>query len=56
MGGRLIVAVSHQRVAAQTGSIIPLGFAPHDLHLFDATTGLALLHGTRLAAQHLSLT
>jgi multiple sugar transport system ATP-binding protein len=55
MDGQLITAVAHQRVAAQTGRIIPLGFAPRDLHLFDAATGRALLHGPRVASQLLSL-
>jgi multiple sugar transport system ATP-binding protein len=50
MDGRLIIAVAYQRVAAQTGRVIPLGFAPRDLHLFDATSGRALLHGARAAA------
>lgn len=52
MGGRLIVAVAHQRVPVRAGSVIPLGFALGDVHLFDAKTGAALLHGTRAASQH----
>jgi multiple sugar transport system ATP-binding protein len=50
MDGRLIIAVAYQRVPAQTGRVIPLGFATRDLHLFDATSGHALLHGARPAA------
>lgn len=45
MGGRLLVAVSHQRVAAVIGQEVPLGFAPEDTHLFDAASGKTLLHG-----------
>jgi multiple sugar transport system ATP-binding protein len=55
MDGQLIIAVAHQRVPAQTGRIIPLGFAPRDLHLFDAASGRALLHGPRVASELLSL-
>ena len=47
VGGRLIVAVAHQRVAARTGSVIPVGFKPGSMHLFDAPTGRALMHGGR---------
>ncbi|HTH99788.1 MAG TPA: ABC transporter ATP-binding protein [Acidisoma sp.] len=50
MNGRLIIAVAHNRVQAQTGSVIPLGFSSRDLHLFDAATGRALLHGSRVAS------
>ena len=45
VGGRTVVAVSHGRVAARTGGLVPLGFAPGNTHLFDAQTGRALLHG-----------
>ena len=50
MEGRLIIAVSHERVPTQAGSVIPLGFAPHDMHLFDAQSGLALMHGPRVSS------
>lgn len=52
MDGRLIIAVAHHRVPAQAGRVIPLGFAPSDLHLFDAATGRALLHGAQPAGAH----
>ena len=45
VGGRTVVAVAHQRVAARTGGVVPLGFAPANVHLFDAQTGRALMHG-----------
>lgn len=55
MDGRLIIAVAHARVPARAGSTIPLGFAHADLHLFDAASGRALLHGAHAASPHLSL-
>ena len=51
MGGRLIIAVAYRRVPAQMGSLIPLGFVPGDVHLFDARTGVALRHGARASTQ-----
>ena len=45
VGGRMVVAVSHNRVAASPGSTIPLGIARGGVHLFDAAGGAALLHG-----------
>ncbi|WP_227323947.1 ABC transporter ATP-binding protein [Acidisoma silvae] len=56
MGGRLIVVVAHHRIAARTGSVIPLGFAPRDLHLFDAKTGQALMHGVQTLSSQTSFT
>lgn len=57
MGGRIIVAVAHHRVPARAGTTIPLGFAPGDMHLFDAKSGVALMHGARVPyPSHLSLT
>lgn len=50
MAGRLLVAVSYQRVAARAGTLIPIGFDPAALHLFDAASGEALLHGSMPAA------
>ncbi len=49
VGGRVVVAVAHERVAAHTGSVVPLGFAPESMHLFDAQTGRALMHGASRA-------
>ncbi len=49
VGGRTVVAVTHQRVASRTGSVVPLGFAPGNTHLFDAETGHALMHGAHPA-------
>jgi multiple sugar transport system ATP-binding protein len=43
--GRLLVAVAQQRVAAPVGSAVSIGFADTDVHLFDAASGRALLHG-----------
>jgi multiple sugar transport system ATP-binding protein len=48
-GGRMLVAVSHQRVPARSGTELPVGFAPEDTHLFHGASGRALLHGTSLA-------
>ena len=49
VGGRTVVAVAHRRVAARAGSMMPLGFAPETMHLFDAGTGRALMHGASRA-------
>jgi multiple sugar transport system ATP-binding protein len=49
VGGRTVVAVAHQRVAARSGSVVPLGFTPGNMHLFDAETGHALMHGANPA-------
>lgn len=49
LAGRLVVAVAHQRVAAVIGSEIPLGVRAEGVHLFEAGSGRALLHGATLA-------
>ena len=49
VGGRLVVAVAHERVPARAGSAVALGFAPEDAHLFNARTGRAILHGLQPA-------
>lgn len=49
VGGRLIVAVAHQRVPARAGNVMPVGFKPGSMHLFDVSTGRALMHGGRRA-------
>ena len=48
VGGRTVVAVAHRRVAARAGSVVPLGFAPENVHLFGAD-GRALMHGAHPA-------
>ncbi len=45
LAGATVVVVAHERVAALVGSSIPLGVAPGGIHLFDAESGRALLHG-----------
>jgi multiple sugar transport system ATP-binding protein len=50
LGGRLIVAVSPQRVPARTGSTIGIHVPAEHAHLFDAASGRALVHG----AHHLT--
>ncbi len=45
LAGQLLVAVSNTRIAGRAGSEIALGIAPEDWHVFDATSGRALLHG-----------
>lgn len=47
--GHTVVAVAQKRVVARVGEEIPLGFMPADVHLFDAASGHALLHGTQPA-------
>ena len=49
VGGRTVVAVSHNRIAEQPGSDIGLSVAAEDLHLFDAESGRAIAHGRSLA-------
>ena len=46
LGGRRIVAVSPVRVAARVGETVGVTVPPEHVHLFDAATGNALLHGT----------
>lgn len=45
VGGRVIVAVSADRVSEKPGSDIALSVALNDLHVFDKDTGAALVHG-----------
>ena len=45
LGSRIVVAVSHQRVAARVGEALALGVQPEDAHVFDAASGAALSHG-----------
>jgi len=47
--GKLIVAVTPNRVAVKPGDEIPLSFAASDLHLFDTSTGAAIAHGKEAA-------
>ncbi len=49
LGERIVVTVSHQRVAARVGATIRFGFAADDAHLFDAGNGRALAHGRHAA-------
>ncbi len=45
LGGQVMVAVANERIAALTGTEIPISVEPDAVHLFDATSGRALLHG-----------
>jgi multiple sugar transport system ATP-binding protein len=45
VGGPMLVAVSHTRVAARVGDDLPFGFDASAMNLFDAGSGRALLHG-----------
>jgi multiple sugar transport system ATP-binding protein len=49
VAGRTIVSVAHKRVSQKTGSEIELNVAAGDLHLFEATSGNAISHGSDLA-------
>ena len=49
VAGKLLVAVSHARIAAAIGEIIPYALRVPDLHIFDTETGIALAHGPRAA-------
>lgn len=44
LGEHIIVAVANERVAALTGTEIPIAIAADAVHLFDAASGRALLH------------
>ncbi|GAB0117781.1 ABC transporter ATP-binding protein [Acidisoma sp. 7E03] len=55
MDGQLLIAVAHARVPVRSGSSIALGFSPRDLHLFDAASGRAILHGAEVAGRLPSL-
>jgi multiple sugar transport system ATP-binding protein len=49
VAGRMIVSVSHERIAEKAGSTLSLQVAANDLHLFDADSGAAIAHGGELA-------
>jgi multiple sugar transport system ATP-binding protein len=49
VAGKLMVAVSHERVRATIGESVPFGLRARDLHIFDADTTIALAHGARAA-------
>jgi multiple sugar transport system ATP-binding protein len=49
VAGKLMVAVSHERVRATIGERVPFGLRARDLHIFDADTTIALAHGARAA-------
>jgi len=49
VGGRTVVSVSQNRVAANPGSDIGLSAAAEHLHLFEADTGRAIAHGGKVA-------
>ena len=49
MREKIIVAVSHHRVATRMGDVVAFRFDPDDAHIFDASSGRALAHGTRRA-------
>jgi multiple sugar transport system ATP-binding protein len=44
-GGRVIVAVSHERMAATEGQITKLSIEADALHVFEPDSGVALAHG-----------
>jgi multiple sugar transport system ATP-binding protein len=44
IGGKLMVAVAHQRVNAGSGDEMPFNIRPEDIHVFDRATGTALGH------------
>ena len=45
VAGKLMVAVSHARIAARSGDLVAFRVAPADLHVFDSDTGAAVSHG-----------
>lgn len=47
--GKLMIAVSPQRIAARTGDEVAFSFTAQDLHLFDVDTGQAISHGMEAA-------
>jgi len=49
VAGKLMVAVSHAPVAVGIGEAVPYTIAAADLHVFDATSGVALSHGLEAA-------
>jgi multiple sugar transport system ATP-binding protein len=44
IGGKLMVAVAHQRVSARIGDDLPFNILAKDIHVFDSATGTALGH------------
>ncbi len=49
VAGKLLVAVSHARIAARSGENIRFGVAASDLHIFDPATTAAVSHGLEAA-------
>jgi len=47
--GGAVVTVAHARVTLRPGDPVRLSFDPADLHVFDADSGAALVHGGRAA-------
>ncbi len=45
VAGKLLVGVSATRIRTMPGEAVAYDFAPQDLQLFDADTGVALAHG-----------
>jgi multiple sugar transport system ATP-binding protein len=45
LGGCLLVAVAHRRIDAPIGSSVAVTMPPAAMHLFDAESGKALVHG-----------
>jgi len=49
VAGKLLVAVSHAPVSARPGERLRYAIAPENLHVFDASSGAALSHGSEAA-------
>jgi multiple sugar transport system ATP-binding protein len=49
VAGKLLVAVSHDRVAAQIGDEIAYELPGRMMHVFDRASGVALMHGVETA-------
>ena len=47
--GKLMIAVSNDRVLARVGEDINFAFSANDVHLFDTATGAAISHGMAAA-------
>ena len=45
LGGCFLVAVAHRRIDAPVGTKVPVTLPPAAMHLFDADSGRALVHG-----------
>jgi multiple sugar transport system ATP-binding protein len=45
LGGCFLVVVAHRRIDASIGGTVPVRLPPGAMHLFDAASGRALLHG-----------